>query len=123
MVWYQKTKEEASIVLVGSFNPAIFHPEWIIRHGLMSEREYDVDKIMVSREITRFKLDWVAIDVFINKFIARTNEPSQYIQLRDLATGIFNILSHTPIDKLGMNYNIHNRSEVQDSSFHVEILV
>jgi hypothetical protein len=31
--------EEISLVLVGSLNPAIFHPEWFVRQRLVSRGE------------------------------------------------------------------------------------
>ncbi len=38
------------VVLVGSFNPAIFHPEWFARNGLLGPRTWD---IMSSRRFHR----------------------------------------------------------------------
>jgi len=31
--------EGLDVVLVGSFNPAIFHPEWFFRQGIVAEQD------------------------------------------------------------------------------------
>ncbi|MDA3788837.1 MAG: hypothetical protein PF503_10140 [Desulfobacula sp.] len=98
--------EEASIVLVGSFNPAIFHPEWLLRNGLISEDDMEKQEVeIVHKDLTRFSLAWLAIQIQHDKFVARTNDPSQFIPLKDLMASIFDILEHTPINKVGMNYS------------------
>ena len=97
--------EEASIVLVGSFNPAIFHPEWLLRNGLISDDDMKEQNVeIVHKDLTRFSLAWLAIQIQHDKFVARTNDPSQFIPLKDLMASIFDILEHTPISQLGMNY-------------------
>ena len=99
------TKEESSIVLVGAFNPAIYHPEWFLRNGLVSEDDLSDQEIeLVHNDLSRFSFAWLSVQVQSNKFIARTNDPSQFIPLRDLIVSVFSILEHTPITNLGMNY-------------------
>ena len=95
---------EASAVLVGSFNPAIFHPEWLVRHNLIPADDLEGAKVeIVHQDISKFFLDWLGVDVLRNKFIARTNDPSKFDPLRDLVISIFKILDHTPTQQLGMN--------------------
>lgn len=97
----------ASIVLVGSFNPVIFHPQWFIRHGLVQETDInEKDTEIVHPDICKFSLGWAAFDILRNKFVSRTNDPSQYCALRDLTISAFSILSHTPLNQLGMNLTI-----------------
>ncbi|MBU1170505.1 MAG: hypothetical protein KKD44_13160 [Proteobacteria bacterium] len=115
---YKKMTEEASIVLVGSFNPAIFHPEWLLRHDLISEDDIDINKIdIVHPDLSKFYFDWLAIEVIPSKFTARTNDPSKYSPLRDLVVSIFNILEHTPINQLGLNL-IMNFSISSEDDWH-----
>lgn len=98
--------QEASVVLVGSFNPAIFHPEWLLRNGLISEDDLeDQDVEIIHKDIARFSLSWLNIQVQHDKFIARTNDPSQFMPLKDLIISIFTILEHIPIEKMGLNYH------------------
>jgi len=104
---FKLTVQETSIVLVGSFNPAIFHPEWLLRNKLISEDDIkDQEVEIVHNDISRFSLAWIAIQVERDRFVGRTNDPSQIIPLKDLVVSIFKILEHTPITKMGMNYMV-----------------
>jgi hypothetical protein len=45
------------VVLVGSFNPAIFHPQWFLRHGLIGEEEADPQGVkVVSADVTEIRV-------------------------------------------------------------------
>lgn len=101
---FKLDNEEASIVLVGSLNPAIFHPEWLLRHGLIAKDDLDgADVDIVHRDLAKFSLDWLKIDVTRDKLIARTNDPSKYEPLGDLMISVLKILEHMPILQMGMN--------------------
>jgi len=113
---YNIIYKEASAVLVGSFNPAIFHPEWLARHNLIPSDDLKGQKVeIVHQDISKFSLEWLGIDVLRNKFIARTNDSSKFVPLRDLVISIFKILDHTPVKQLGMNlivdYEITNQDD------------
>ena len=98
------TFEEASVVLVGSFNPTIFHPAWLSKYNLIPSVEADGAKVeIIHNELSSFSLEWLHVQVTHQKFVARTNDRSHYNPLRDLVISIFNILEHTPIKQLGMN--------------------
>lgn len=101
---YDFESEEASIVLVGSFNPAIFHPEWLLRHQLITQDDLKGAKIeIVHNDLSKFSLEWLGVDVLRNKFTVRTNDPSQFSPMKDLMISVFGILEHVPIAQLGMN--------------------
>lgn len=108
--------QEASIVLVGSFNPAIFHPAWLANHGLIPTVEAEGAKVdIVHKDVSSFSLEWLRIDVVHEKFIARTNDQSQFNPLRDLIMSVFRILEHTPIKQLGMNRQMHFSLENEET--------
>jgi len=116
MADYDIINKEASAVLVGSFNPAIFHPEWLARHNLIPVDDLEGAKVeIVHQDISKFFLDWLGIDVLRNKFIARTNDPSKFDPLRDLVISIFKILDHTPVKQLGMNLIIDYEIFTEDN--------
>ncbi len=99
--------EAANITLLGSFNPAIFHPEWLLRHGLISKDDHKGANVeIVHNQISKFSLEWLLIDVLHEKFIARTNDSSYFDAIRDLMCSILRILEHMPIKKMGMNLNL-----------------
>ena len=104
MKLYESNTVEANIVFNGSFNPAIFHPEWLLRNELISIDDMKGRKVeVVHNDISKFSLEWLGIDVLSNKFISRTNDPSKFSPLRDLMVSVFKILEHTPITQIGMN--------------------
>ena len=51
----EATADNVSIVLLGAFNPKIFHPAWLAMHGLISpEQADDADVVIVHSDITQF---------------------------------------------------------------------
>lgn len=113
---FNSESEQASIVFVGSFNPAIFHPEWFVRNELIPQDDLKGAQIeIVHQDISKFSLEWLGIDVLRNKFVARTQDPSKFTPLKDLMFSAFKILYHTPITQLGMNLDTTYRIEEEDS--------
>ncbi len=101
--------EEASIVIIGSFNPQIFHPEWFLKHELISshdyDRENDKESIFIHHDVAQFELNSnIRIEVFKDRFVARTPNRTDFNTLRDIVLGTFIILGETPVIKMGMNY-------------------
>tara|TARA_R110002110_G_scaffold414951_1_gene647104 strand:- start:384255 stop:384965 length:711 start_codon:yes stop_codon:yes gene_type:complete len=100
--------ENASIVLVGSFNPSIFHPEWFIKKGLVSS-DWDYQKdpegdLLITREVSQIPFpDEIVLTVQQNKFILGSHLASNFESLKDLVTSTFEILKETPVSLLGMN--------------------
>ncbi len=100
--------ELVSIVMLGSFNPAIFQPHWLGAHHLIRPEEAENAKIrVIQAEVADFSTDWFKLQVLQNRFQLVSEDPRQYGPLRDLSAGIFAILSHTPIKALGMNRSFH----------------
>lgn len=103
----KKVGDAASIVLVGSFNPRIFHPTWFLHHGLIQSVEAEAaDVQVVSNEVAIFQLKWLRIEVLRERFLARTSDESQFGPLCDLVVGTFRLLEHTPVKQMGLNRDI-----------------
>ena len=100
----QKVGDGASIVLMGSFNPGIFHPAWFEKFELLPATETaDAQVEVISNDVALFTMAWVRIEVLGERFVAKTADESKYGPLRDLVVGTFRILEHTPTYQLGMN--------------------
>jgi hypothetical protein len=100
--------EAASIVMLGSFNPAIFQPRWLAVQKLIRPEEGENAKITtVQAELADFSTEWFQLQVLQHRFQITSQDPRQYAPLRDLAGGIFAILPHTPITALGLNRSFH----------------
>ena len=99
---------DVSVVLVGNFNPPIFHPSWFLGNGLIGEQEASAAEIeVIHREITIFRMDWISIRVEQDRFVAETQE-APFIRLSDLVVRTFKeFLIHTPVRMLGINRRVH----------------
>jgi hypothetical protein len=100
--------EGASIIMMGSFNPAIFQPRWLELQRLIRNEEAENAKITtIQAQVADFSTEWFQLQVLQQRFLMITTDPRQYGPLRDLAMGIFTILSHTPVSKMGINRHFH----------------
>lgn len=100
--------EGATIVLLGTFNPAIFQPAWLGASKIIRQEEADSATItMVNPKLTAFSADWLNLQVIAERFQALTLNSAHYQALRDVVISIFGVLEHTPIWTLGMNRDMH----------------
>ncbi|MDL5156023.1 hypothetical protein [Actinomycetospora termitidis] len=100
--------EAASIVLAGSLNPGIFHPQWFARHDLIRSAEAEeAQEVLVTAEYSRFETEWFSIEVLPDRMSLLTQLSPYYPLLRDLALSIIQILPHTPIQAVGLNRSAH----------------
>ncbi len=97
-------RQGVSIVAIGSFNPAIFHPTWFARQGLIRDAEAEASDVrVVSPDVTVVKLEWFTLQVTSERFSVETRDARKYQPLRDLVAATFGILEHTPIRAFGFN--------------------
>ena len=108
--------EGASIVFIGSFNPAIFHPSWYVAEGLWSKTELENAEVgVIAADTCSFRTEQYTLQALNNRFMISTAQPPLYDSLRDLAIGTFRILRHTPLAKLGLNRDFHFRLEAEEA--------
>ncbi len=100
-------------MLVGNFNPSIFHPEWFIRHEIVpawdypkqSQRGDEVATVATLPDLAQVEFqDQRKLLVMLNKFTLRSALASEHLTIKDIVTSTFNILQETPILQMGMNY-------------------
>lgn len=95
-----------TIVVVGRFNPAIFHPLWFSKTEMFSESEINdaSDTLgIVHPDIADFQLDWCKVHVTENRFTVTTRMDAYFTRLNELVQLSFGLLSHTPVIALGIN--------------------
>ncbi len=95
-----------SIVVVGRFNPAIFHPLWFSNFNIFSQTDVNEAKDtfnVVHRDIANFQIDWCHFNVTENRFMVLTRMDAYFERLRDLVVQSFDHLHHTPVKALGIN--------------------
>ena len=100
--------DSASIIILGSFNPAIFHPIWFKTNGLIKPDEADSAKLEVTHPaISIFSVEWFRLQVEQEKFSVQTDDEAHFELLSDLTIGTFSLLEHNPVRALGMNRTMH----------------
>jgi hypothetical protein len=106
----------ASIVLAGSFNPAIFHPEWFSRNGLLPQGEVDNAELQVVHpQMSQFETERFSFQITTERFVGMTKPNTIAGPLRDLVLGTFYILEHTPVQAIGLNCVLHFKMGTEDA--------
>ena len=100
--------ESTSIVLVGSFNPAIFSPLWFEHTGLLPKSEADAAQVQViSPVVAQFSVGWLVVQVLPERCTLTATSADRRPLLQDLALGTFRLLYHTPVAAAGFNHDAH----------------
>lgn len=104
-----------SIVLSGSFNPRILQPAWLAARGLIREAESETAEIrIVHEQVVAFSLEWANLEVDHDRLaVYSTPKSGTPEQVRDLALGVIEILDHTPVDGVGLQFFGHYALEDQ----------
>lgn len=108
--------EKISVVLVGSFNPGIFHPEWFRRQEILLPQEADEATLkVVSPEVTEVLFLDMKLDVFPDRFIIETRDASRAEKLQDIVINVLTRLPHTPVTACGLNNELH--FDIKDKAY------
>jgi len=98
-----------AIVLLGSFNPAIFTPAWFERHGLLPPGAGNANLRIAHPEITAFDVGWLDLEVTRERLQARTFQGPD-IRVHDLVLRLLTEqLPHMPVRAMGINLEVHFR--------------
>ena len=102
---FRPSEESASIVLIGAFNPAIFHPSWLEMKELVSISAAKAAHLdVIAAQAAQFSVGGIKLVVLQNRFAAEVDESHNQVRMRDLVAGIFSILGETPLSRLGLNW-------------------
>lgn len=115
----------SAIVAIGDFNPAIFSPDWLQRNALIGEDDansardaHNAKSLLLSHQVSAFETKWFSLQVLENRF-SLTSKDALSPAFRDLAVGIFQLLPHTPITAVGLNFLAHFKLENEDAYHRV----
>jgi hypothetical protein len=98
------------IVIPGQFSPAIFHPAWFAAQDLILHREAEAAEIqLIHPDAAIFQIDWCSFHVVRNRFQVGTSQEPYFEPLRDLVSGVFSLLNHTPVTAMGINWRFRSR--------------
>jgi hypothetical protein len=108
--------DSASIIILGSFNPAIFHPIWFKANGLIKPQEAESAKLEVtSPVISIFSIEWFRLQSEPERFAVQTNDEAHFELISDLVIGTFSLLEHTPVKAMGMNRMMHFKMDSKEA--------
>lgn len=101
-------EQGVSVVANGRFNPAIFHPSWLVAQGIIKQDEGDSASVEITHpEIARFSIPGISFDVQTEQMTIRV-EAEPFIRAADLFYIVFGEkLPHTPITAVGVNHWAH----------------
>ncbi|MFA6241832.1 MAG: hypothetical protein WC655_12940 [Candidatus Hydrogenedentales bacterium] len=104
MIGRKLISDEATIVVLGRFNPSIFQPQWFARYKLLRDGEVNSATVkFIDNSFSLFSTEWFTLQVISEQFFLSTKDPSKFLLARDLVAGTFGLLSHTPVVKFGLN--------------------
>jgi len=106
-------KQWLSVVLIGAFNPRIFHPIWFKREELISEEEkaaslHEAKETgpLVTPDMSRCEIgDEITLECLTDRLSINAATTLGEERLRRLAAGILGKLPHTPITAVGINHS------------------
>ncbi|HGM6313407.1 hypothetical protein [Pseudomonas juntendi] len=114
-------EREASIVLVGDFDPLLLVPQWFINNKLLPEEDA-VDNVaieIVYKDLTRFTLPNITVEIQPSRVVLRSDRESLDFMIVDLAVGILTILNKVQITALGLN--VFEDYEFEDNAVWNEV--
>lgn len=105
-----------NLVLLGNFNPSIFHPLWLEKFNLVSKEEAERAEIqIVQSEVSSFRVGLIDVFVRPDRFQLSTTDPTVMSQVRDIGIGCFKVLDQTPILQMGINRMMHFKMSSVDA--------
>ena len=103
--------EDASIVLLGDFNPSIFNPDWFSRNGVVGPQDAQLGQVdVIHPDLAQFRISDLEFSID-RKRIQVLTRVAPLIKLLDVAMKTFTeLLPHTPVAQFGINRSIHFRT-------------
>jgi len=106
-------RKQYSIVLLGTFNPLMFQPEWFVRNDVISPEEVEVTRsennvvqTIITPQLTQFRLSQFSIRIEQNRFqVIADKEP--LLTIKDFIRKTFEKLGALTIIAYGFNYSAH----------------
>lgn len=105
-----KLTETYSVVILGVFNPILFHPFWMKDKGIISQQDVRVDDkkgFVVHSQLSSFPVgDWLTVTVKPDRAEFRIMDAAKLVLLKDISIAVLNALPDTPILSFGINHGV-----------------
>lgn len=108
----------ATIVAIGSFNPPLLSVDWFAANKLIGEGDAAAARArndyVVTRQISRFQTDFAILQAVETQLSIGSAGPVTPA-LADLAIGLLELLPHTPVTAIGLNFMAHYKVAEADT--------
>ncbi|MCK8484321.1 hypothetical protein MUY21_09760 [Aliiroseovarius sp. S2029] len=101
-----------SIVLLGSFNPSIFHPAWFAQNEVISKEHAGTSEVdVIHNEVASVTLgNQIRVTCEAKRFQVEASKAPE-ILLLDLVSKVFgDLLPHSRVQSFGINKSVHFRA-------------
>lgn len=105
-----------SIVLLGSFNPSIFHPAWFAQNEVISHEHAGSSEVgVIHNQVASMTLgNQIRVTCEANRFQVEVSKAPEIILL-DLVSKVFgDLLPHSRVHSFGINKSVHFRASSAD---------
>lgn len=98
------SSDYVSAVLIGSFNPSIFHPSWLALHELISPEALEAAELQVSHpDISRFDANYMSFDIQKGRVLVQCEADKDGLVFDVVRSMFGNLLPHSPVWRVGIN--------------------
>lgn len=107
-----------SIVILGSINPAILQPNWLVKCGLIPQNKDIQYKFPVGAVIApiQFKYENLEWTVDYSRLQINIEDIKEVVDLGEIISKVFNELPHTPVKAIGHNFTYNLLKKANHSS-------
>lgn len=104
------------IVMIGAFNPKIFHPYWMKSVEILTDTEAGDSKVEINNnDISIFSIDWMRFEVTQQRLTIFSEQYPYFDRIVDLTCELFLILRHTPVYIIGINHHYHYKFKDEET--------
>lgn len=96
---------DASIVLVGEFDPMLLVPQWFVNHKLLPSEDIisNLAIEIVYKDLTRFTLPNITVEIQPDRLTLRSGIESLDFMIVDLAVGVLSLNKKLNVTAVGLN--------------------
>jgi len=107
-----------SVVVLGSMNPAIHHPQWYRHRDLLTLDEVNLalagPDLVVTPGFAQFSVGKITVTCVQQRWAVQTTDQSQFQRVVTIAKQVMDTLTHTPISVVGINFDFCRPSGVRN---------
>ncbi|MEZ5039530.1 MAG: hypothetical protein R2828_06550 [Saprospiraceae bacterium] len=113
MARFNPDEKHLNVVLIGNFNPRIFHPQWFANHNIISEADFNYivegSDVLIHKQVAQFKSSWFHLEVTETRLQIICTQEAYFEMILDFLASTFSVLHHTPIQQMGINLTVRQR--------------